>query len=118
MNLSSTPIRRSALVDEASERIRSGAGDQRGPPAVFGGGDGDVARAAADALAERVDVLEPHIFLQRIQVDADPSHRQHLETSVHSGPLALVVTVPRHRAWLSRDRRAYFPSGVGSAALP
>jgi len=28
------------------------------------------------------------------------------------------VTVPRHRARLSRDRRADFPSGVGSAALP
>ena len=101
-----------------SEGIRSGSGDQRRPPAVLGRGDGHVAGTAADALAERVDVLEPHIVLQRIQVDPDPSHRQHLEMSVHSGPLALVVTVPRHRARLSRDRRAEFSSGVGSAALP
>jgi len=38
--------------------------------------------------------------------------------SVHSGPLALVVTVPRHRACLRRDPCTCSASGVWSAALP
>ena len=82
------------LVHEPAERVRPGAGDQRRPAAVLRRGDRHVAGAAADGLAERLDVLQSHVVLQGIEVDADPSHGQHLEMLGHCRVLPFCFTGP------------------------
>ena len=72
-------IRPQRRVHEPPERVVAGPGDDRGAPLIPGGGYGDVGRAAAEVLSEGLDVLEMDAGLQRIQVDADPSHGEDLE---------------------------------------
>src|SRR6185437_7444856 len=67
------------VVNERAERVVAGAGDHGRAPPVPRRRDGDVGRAAAEPFAEGLDVLEPHAHLQRVQVSADPAHRQDLE---------------------------------------
>ena len=58
------------LADEPAERIVADAGDQRRAVAQAGGGHRDVGRAAAEELAERLDVLESDADLKGVDVDA------------------------------------------------
>jgi len=67
------------LVDEAAERVVAGTGDHRHAAPVPGRGHRDVGRAAAEVLAEGLDVLQPDTDLQRVDVDADPAHGQDFE---------------------------------------
>src|SRR4029079_12041991 len=46
------------VVQELAERVRAGAADQTGASPEAGGGDGDVGRAAAEELAEALDVTQ------------------------------------------------------------
>ena len=63
------------LAHERAERVVADLGDDRGARAQAGGGDRHVGRAAAERLRERADVLERDAGLLRIEVDADPAHR-------------------------------------------
>ena len=47
--------------------------------AVAGRRDRDVARAAAEVLAERLDLAQRDADLQRVDVDADPAHGEDVE---------------------------------------
>ena len=51
--------------------------------AVAGGGDGDVGRGPAEVLAERFDLAQRHADLLRIDVHADPPHRDHVKHGHH-----------------------------------
>ena len=53
-----------------AERVVADAGDQRGAVAQPRRGDGDVGGAAAEELAEGLDVLEADAGLQGVDVDA------------------------------------------------
>ena len=55
---------------EPAERVVADTGDQGGAVAESGCGDRDVGGAAAEELAERLDVLEADADLQRVDVDA------------------------------------------------
>ena len=71
------------VVQELAERVLARARDHGGAAAVAGGGDGDVGRAAAEVLAERLDLAQRDARLQRVDVDADPAHRQDVEHVAH-----------------------------------
>ena len=62
-----------------AERIGAGARDRRDVAAVARGGDGHVGRAAAEELAERGHLAQRDADLLRIDVDADPAHRDDVE---------------------------------------
>ncbi len=66
-------------MDEAAERIVARPGDHRAAPAVPGRGDGDVGGAAAEELAERLDLIEADPDLEGVDVDADAPHGQDVE---------------------------------------
>ena len=66
-------------ADEPAERVGADAGDQRGAVAQPGGGDRDVGGAAAEELAERLDVLEADADLQGIDVDAAAPDGEYVE---------------------------------------
>ena len=66
-------------ADEPAERVVADAGDQCGAVAESGGGDRDVGGAAAEELAERLDVLEADADLQRVDVDATAPDGEYVE---------------------------------------
>src|SRR5690606_35773734 len=67
------------LAYPLSEGVGPDGGDHGGAQAVPGRGDRDVGRAAAEELAEGLDVDQAHTGLQRIDVDAAASHRDQVE---------------------------------------
>src|SRR5699024_11860054 len=75
------------LLDHvAAEGIVPHAGDHgRGVPEPCGG-DGDVRRAAAEELPEAVDVLEPLLDLQGVDVHAAAAERDDVEIRCHGSP--------------------------------
>ena len=75
------------LLDHvAAEGIVPHAGDHgRGVPEPCGG-DGDVRRAAAEELPEAVDVLEPLLDLQGVDVHAAAAERDDVEIRCHGCP--------------------------------
>ena len=66
-------------ADEPAERVVADAGDQRGAVAEPGGRHRDVGGAAAEKLAERLDVFEADADLQWIDVDAAAADGEHVE---------------------------------------
>jgi hypothetical protein len=58
------------VADEAPERVGADAGDQRGPVAQTCRCDGDIGGAAAEELAERLDVLKTRADLEGVDVHA------------------------------------------------
>ena len=67
------------VADEGAERVGADAGDQRGAVAEPGGGHRDVGGAAAEELAERLDVLEADADLEGIDVDAAAPDGEYVE---------------------------------------
>ena len=125
------------VVDEPAERVVAGAGDHRRAPPVPRGRDGHVGRAAAEPFAEGLDVLEPHAHLQRVQVRADPAHREDLERAHLMASLAGASlgraggarndtvggrsSPPGHRSrWVVPEARrpVPWPGGCGSRGQP
>ena len=67
------------VADERAERVGAHAGDQRGAVAEPGGGHRDVGGAAAEELAERLDMLEADADLEGINVDAAAPNGEYVE---------------------------------------
>jgi hypothetical protein len=104
------------------ERVVAHAGDNRGPAAQAGSGDGDVGGGAAEILAERHDVLQPDADLQRIDVHSATPEGEHLEPprgyvastgrgAGHSSPSPKrLIEVPRlrgtHQPHICKDIRS------------
>ncbi len=65
-------------ADEPAERVVARAGDDGRTTPVSCCGDRDVRRAAAEVLAERLDVFEPDPALVWIEVDADATDGDHI----------------------------------------
>ena len=62
------------LVEVGAEGVVAGAGDHRRPPSEAGRGHRDVARRAAEELAEGRDLRQRDAGLERIQIHSDPPH--------------------------------------------
>ena len=88
---SSTPKPRSASCRNSPNGSSPVRVIDRADAAVARGGDGHVGRAAAQVLAERLDLAQRDADLLRIDVDADPAHRDDVE---RGHPL----TIPHGRA--------------------
>src|SRR5690606_19800936 len=73
------PVLLESLVDEPPEGVVPCASDDGGATAVSGGRHRHVGGAAAEIPAERLDVLQRHAHLVRVDVDAHPSHRDEVE---------------------------------------
>jgi hypothetical protein len=70
------------VVQVLAEGVLAGAGDDRAAPAVAGRGHGHVGRAAAQVLAEGLDLAQRDPDLEGVHVDPDPPHRQDVESRV------------------------------------
>ena len=67
------------VADKGAERVGADAGDQRGAVTEAGGGHRDVGGAAAEKLAERLDILEADADLEGIDVDAAAPDGEYVE---------------------------------------
>ena len=81
------------LAHVRAERVVADLGDDRGARAEPRRRDGDVGRAAAERLRERLHVGEPDADLLRVEVHPHPPHRDQVEahapTSIGRGPRVL-----------------------------
>ena len=75
---------RELVADECAERVVADAGDQRRPVSEPGRGHRDVGGAAAEELAERLDVLEADADLEGIDVDAAAPDGEYV-VGLHAG---------------------------------
>src|SRR5699024_5728859 len=75
------------LLDHvAAERVITHAGDHPGVVAEARCGHGHVHRAAAEELAEAVDVLEALLDLQRVDVHTAAAESDDVEVCCHGSP--------------------------------
>ena len=83
------------VVDVVAERVLAGAADHGRPSAVTCRRDRDVGGAAAEVLAEALDVPQRPAGLQRVDVDPDAAHGQYLERLVGHHWLSCPVLLAR-----------------------
>jgi len=94
------------VVEELAEGVLAGAGDDRAAPAVAGGCHRDVGGAAAEVLAEALDLAQRHPHLERVEVHPDPSHREDVErlraVAAHQDATCMAYLPPCYRRTVAR----------------
>src|SRR4029453_10579131 len=83
------------VVQVLAERVLAGAGDDRAAPAVAGRGHGHIRRAAAEVLAEALDLAQGDADLEGVDVDPDPPHGEDVESRHGVPPTELPGTGDR-----------------------
>ena len=102
------------------ERVQPRAGHQRRTAPVAGSGHGNVGRAPAEELLERLHVLESDTVLERVDVDTRASHRDQVEASHVASPISFSSTarpVVREISQASATRNACQRVRHGAGAL-
>ncbi len=73
-------------VQVGAERVIAGAGDNTGPAAMPGGGNGNVRGGTTEVLAEGRDVLQVHPDVVRVDINADAPDRKKFMGHGDRGP--------------------------------